>query len=184
MRHASAAAGHVYDAVILLGGTNDLSASSGRPEQMVREADTVFARLHRMYATVRPDIGALQPVATPAATAEAPLAATSALGKRAPKLVAITIPQTADFGAPYANLRAAINARIKAIPANILSVVDAETAIPYYSVGADGKPGQMNAALWDDHLHMTAAGYDALGELVFARAIEPWLKSQLPSGAQ
>jgi lysophospholipase L1-like esterase len=182
--HAAAAAGHAYDVVILLGGTNDLSDSSGRPEQMAREADTVFARLHRMYALVRPDIGSLQPVTTPAASAEAPLAAASALGKRAPKLVAITIPQTVNFGAPYANLRAAINARIKAIPANIMAVVDAETEIPYYSVDADGKPGKMNAALWDDELHMTAAGYDALGELVFARAIEPWLKSQWSSGAQ
>ncbi len=164
---AAAAAGHAYDAVILLGGTNDLADASLQPALMEREADLVFARLHRMYAVVRPGME----------QAAAPVASADASSDRAPKLVAITIPQTANFGAPYASLRAAINARIKAMPANIVSVVDAETAIPYYDVGADGKYGKMNAALWDDALHMTAAGYDALGELVFARAIEPWLKS-------
>jgi lysophospholipase L1-like esterase len=80
-------------------------------------------------------------------------------------LVAITIPQSFYTDTRYVARRGVVNQRIKDFclrcntgSRNRAILVDFETLLPYQTPGS---------VLWDDPLHMTPAGYDKLGQLIF-----------------
>jgi lysophospholipase L1-like esterase len=81
-------------------------------------------------------------------------------------LAAITIPESAFVDEDYCNKRTRINGYIKDFCAEHRDraiLIDLESHIRYF--GADGTK---NAEVWDDALHMTEAGYDEFGRLVFS----------------
>lgn len=136
---------HPYHIVCVLAGTNDL-ASDDFPNE-------VFNRLKQMYEQVL------------------------AHGDGRTLLVTITIPPSAFVDEEYVARRSAINAMIKEYSSRAVAgmgqgrvvCVDAEQGLPYWI-----SPGDKDAVLWDDALHLTPEGYDRLGGLVFS-AIEPHL---------
>ena len=80
-------------------------------------------------------------------------------------LAAITIPEAGFLDEAYISTRNGVNNLIKDFcasnPERII-LVDLNGHIRFFA-----DTGQKNTELWDDALHMTPAGYDKFGELVF-----------------
>jgi lysophospholipase L1-like esterase len=135
--------GRRYKAVCILGGTNDLA------RVLPAEALEVWENLLVMYRMVLEH--------DPSTV-----------------LAAITIPQTRCMDAEYVEVRSIINTEIRAfcaqatkdVPEGVCRVVlvDFEREIPYRLLY-----NEIDEDKWDDALHMTEQGYDALGNLIYSR---------------
>lgn len=138
-----------YYAVCILAGTNDLSTSDS--------ADTIFKRLEELYEMVLSQRGGK--------VKESDGDVDTAGGSI---LVAITIPQAFfQDDKDYIARRSAINEMIKRYcdqrrNTGRVLCVDLEKALPYRN-----DDNEVDMTHWDDYLHMTPAGYDKFGALVF-----------------
>ncbi|KAI1631676.1 SGNH hydrolase [Biscogniauxia mediterranea] len=75
------------------------------------------------------------------------------------KVLALTIPDTKFAGGNLPERRAKVNAAIKAYKKTNFFHFDLATAIPYHAATAADRDAHWS----EDGVHMTAAGYDALG---------------------
>lgn len=57
--------------------------------------------------------------------------------------------------------------RLTPSPAQPSFTYDLNTAIPFWSLAPEERK-----AYWDDHIHLTPAGYDLMGEKIAARLVE------------
>jgi len=127
-----------YTHVVILAGTNDLS-------QLSRHAGGA-----RTAGDVVSDIVALHQRALAAGA----------------RTLALTVPQPAfeSLRPQLALGRGEINDGLRAFAgASSTLLVELETALPHLNASAE-----LRASLWDDGLHLTPAGYDALGDVVGA----------------
>ena len=156
-----------YRVVCVLAGTNDLSSDDN--------AEDIFSRLKELYTQVL-----------------------AHGGDQGIILVTITLPQAAFLDDDYVERRAAINSKIKEYTSHHSSssnsnsnsnsnddsikiknhqqqvvCVDLEEGLPYFT-----PEGVKDTHHWDDALHMTPAGYDQFGRLVFSR-LESHLESMV-----
>ncbi|CAF1005572.1 unnamed protein product [Rotaria sordida] len=128
-----------YDWIIILGGTNDLGSSSS--------AEDIFKKgLEPMYE----------------------MCLNRAQSKA--KLVAMTVIENAHDSPTHARdkNRQELNRMIRDYVANAndqnrVYLVDLDKGIPYHSVD-DNKEREQ---IWDDTIHLTAAGYDRMATLIF-----------------
>lgn len=125
-----------YRVVSILGGTNDLALDDSPIE--------IAERLKIMFDTV------LQSNADTL-------------------LVVITVPQSYFLDERYLARRTGLNSEIKKFVHdspmnNRIVLVDLETLLPYYK--HEENVMKKDTLHWDDHLHMTPAGYDRFGDLV------------------
>ncbi|KAI1485788.1 SGNH hydrolase [Biscogniauxia mediterranea] len=81
---------------------------------------------------------------------------------RGGKVLALTIPDTKFAGCNLPERRAKVNAAIKAYKKTNFFHFDLATAIPYHAATAADRDAHWR----EDGVHMTAAGYDALGSRV------------------
>ena len=128
-----------YDFVCIMGGTNDLALTDSGEE--------IFYRIEQLYQMTL-----------------------SHGDSHRTKLVCITIPQSSCSDLQYIQRRGLINERIREFCRDNGSraiLVDFEQLIPYES-SSGAKEGGVSRPLWDDNIHMTPAGYDVLGGLIFS----------------
>ncbi|GBF97724.1 hypothetical protein Rsub_10888 [Raphidocelis subcapitata] len=163
--------GERYDFVLLLGGTNDIGTRASGPEVL-----TTLASMHEAAAAAGARAAAmtLPPFNTqlPADRAEAyaelnsglrlrwglpgapPPAGPALGGAREAGLAAAVAPADGGGGAPAGSL-----------------LVDLEALLPVSA-----------AELWDDHIHLSPAGYDLVGEALF-EALRPHLAAAAAAAA-
>ncbi|GLC37015.1 hypothetical protein PLESTB_001401400 [Pleodorina starrii] len=82
------------------------------------------------------------------------------------RVLALTVLQNAGSNGDLIDDRTRLNDLIRGTPAggqDYVTVLDVERQLPYPRSREDAQA----LALWDDMLHLTPAGYDALGQIVY-----------------